>query len=228
MSEFQDQGSALGQGGASMASAGSAGALIRRAREDAGVHIAALAVALKVPVKRLEALEADRYDLLTDVVFARALAGSVCRHLKIDPHAVLSLLPQGQLPPLSVEGKINEPFRSMSQGTGAWPQVSRPALIAAAVLAVAALAVYLVPQFSGLSPNADNSAPQVSPAAPAAGPVTGETHPTSAGSPAPAVAPGMVIEPAPLPSVPAPVPGQPAAPAGVLPTAPVPATPTTR
>ena len=40
----------------------SAGALIRQAREEAGLHIASLAMALKVPVKRLEALEADRFD----------------------------------------------------------------------------------------------------------------------------------------------------------------------
>ena len=37
-----------------------AGALLRAAREASGLHIAALAVAMKVPVKKLEALEADR------------------------------------------------------------------------------------------------------------------------------------------------------------------------
>ena len=61
-----------------------AGMLIRRAREASGLHIAALAVSLKVPVKKLEALEANRFELLPDAVFVRALAGSVCRTLKID------------------------------------------------------------------------------------------------------------------------------------------------
>ncbi|WP_457306933.1 helix-turn-helix domain-containing protein, partial [Polaromonas sp. P5_E6] len=37
-----------------------AGTLLREAREAAGIHIAALAVSLKVPVKKLEALELDR------------------------------------------------------------------------------------------------------------------------------------------------------------------------
>ena len=56
-----------------------AGSLLRTAREREGLHIAALAVSMKVPVKKLEALEADRLDLLPDAVFVRALAASVCR-----------------------------------------------------------------------------------------------------------------------------------------------------
>ncbi|MBU7575138.1 MAG: helix-turn-helix domain-containing protein, partial [Hydrogenophaga sp.] len=57
--------------------------LLRAAREAAGLHIAALAAALKVPVKKLEALEAGRYSELPDLTFARALASSACRHLKV-------------------------------------------------------------------------------------------------------------------------------------------------
>ena len=59
--------------------------LLRAAREAAGLHIAALAAALKVPVRKLEALEAGRYGELPDLTFARALASSACRHLKVDP-----------------------------------------------------------------------------------------------------------------------------------------------
>lgn len=72
----------------------SAGLMLRQAREEAGLHIGALAVSLKVPVKKLEALEADRLDLLPDAVFARALAATVCRTLKIDPAPVLAAFPQ--------------------------------------------------------------------------------------------------------------------------------------
>lgn len=71
-----------------------AGQLLRAAREEAGLHIAALAAALKVPVKKLEALEAGRYDQLPDTVFSRALACSVCRHLRIDSGPILAQLPQ--------------------------------------------------------------------------------------------------------------------------------------
>ena len=37
----------------------SAGAILRMAREAQGIHIDTLAVAMKIPVKKLEALEAD-------------------------------------------------------------------------------------------------------------------------------------------------------------------------
>jgi len=70
-----------------------AGSLLRAAREAQGLHIGALAVALKVPVKKLEALEAGRYELLPDMVFVRALALSVCRALKVDATAIMSNLP---------------------------------------------------------------------------------------------------------------------------------------
>jgi cytoskeleton protein RodZ len=70
-----------------------AGAMLRAAREAAGLHVAALAVSLKIPVRRLEALEAERWDELPGAVFTRALAASVCRNLKIDPEPVLARLP---------------------------------------------------------------------------------------------------------------------------------------
>ena len=79
--------------GAQVGGQDSAGALIRQAREQAGLHIGALAVSLKVPVKKLEALEGDRIEELPDIVFARALAATVCRILKVDPAPVLAALP---------------------------------------------------------------------------------------------------------------------------------------
>ena len=81
-----------------------------QAREAAGLHVAALAVSLKVPVRKLEALEEDRYDLLTDAVFVRALASSICRTLKIDPQPVLDRLPQTTAPRLAQDSDgINAP-----------------------------------------------------------------------------------------------------------------------
>jgi cytoskeleton protein RodZ len=71
----------------------SAGALMRAARERQGLHIAALAAAIKVSPKKLEALEADRWSELPDATFTRALAQTVCRTLKIDARMVLDKLP---------------------------------------------------------------------------------------------------------------------------------------
>lgn len=126
----------------------SAGTLLRVAREAAGLHIAALAVSLKVPVKKLEALEADRIDLLPDAVFARALAASVCRTLKTDPGPILASLPQTVLPRLQSQANvINTPFTAPGQGTRAtaWNQLSRPVVIAALALVIGALVLVLLP-----------------------------------------------------------------------------------
>lgn len=78
-----------------------AGGLLREARLANGLHISAVAVSLKVPVSKLEALEADDYGALPDTVFVRALASSVCRTLKIEPDPVLALLPASESPRLS-------------------------------------------------------------------------------------------------------------------------------
>ena len=99
-----------------------AGALLRDAREAAGLHIAALAVALKVPVAKLEALEADNFSALPDMVFVRALAFSVCRTFKIDPQAVLALLPQGEGPRLSAgDVGLNAPVKGFAGRSSAAP-----------------------------------------------------------------------------------------------------------
>lgn len=70
-----------------------AGGRIKAARLALGVHLAVLSVNLKVPVRQLEALEADQYLLDQSPVFARGLAASVCRQLRVDPAPVLALMP---------------------------------------------------------------------------------------------------------------------------------------
>lgn len=125
----------------------SAGMILRQTRESTGLHIAALADALKVPVKKLEALEMDRYDLLPDTVFVRALASSVCRTLKVDAVPVLALLPQSAVPlyrPASVTAQASfstypSAVRPLNRSS-----VSRPALMAGLLLvAGAAILVFL-------------------------------------------------------------------------------------
>ncbi len=109
----------------------SAGALLRAAREAAGMHIASLAVSLKVPVKKLEALEQDRTDLLLDTTFARALAASVCRSLKVDPGPVLARLPQGGAAHMKRQiHRTPTPFRAAGERSGfaLRSMVARPAV----------------------------------------------------------------------------------------------------
>lgn len=126
----------------------SAGALLREARERAGVHIGALAVGLKVPVKKIEALESDRLDLLPDAVFARALASSIARTLKADPAPILAALPQGQTRGFEVGGMVS-PIKT-DAGThsvvGALMGILRkPAVLIGSVLVIGALALVFVP-----------------------------------------------------------------------------------
>lgn len=127
----------------------SAGMLLRQAREATGLHVAALAVAMKVPVKKLEALEADRLQDLPDAVFVRALAASVCRTLKVDPAPILSRLPQSVVPKLdSHERGLNTPVRT-PRALVLPPLknfVSKPSVLLVGVILLAVLAVLFFPE----------------------------------------------------------------------------------
>lgn len=131
--------------------------LLRQARESAGLHIAALAAALKVPVKKLEALEAGRYDELPDMTFARALASSACRQLKVDPAPVLEQIPAGVTPRLGDSIlTLNTPFKPASGEMPASPAgwLSRPAVLAAIALMLGALVLVFLPDMATVAPAA--------------------------------------------------------------------------
>lgn len=127
----------------------SAGSMLRAARQAQGMHIAALAAAIKVPQKKLEALEEDRLDALPDTAFARALAKTVCRALKIDPAPVLA-----QMPDLGGQGLdkvhqgLNTTFRDRP-GRVLPSDASflrRPAIWLPLLILIAAGFIYLMPQ----------------------------------------------------------------------------------
>lgn len=127
-----------------------AGQLLRAAREAQGLHLAVLAASLKVTLQKLEAVENDRLDQLPDATFARALAQSMCRALKIDAEPVLSRLPQaasGGRGLDHVARGLNQPFhdRGVPSDGVEWQRFLSLPLVAAAFLVLAAVAVYLVP-----------------------------------------------------------------------------------
>lgn len=125
-----------------------AGSLLRQARVAKGLHIAALATSIKVAPRKLELLEADRYDELPGATFTRALAQTVCRTLKIDATPVLALLPQPADQGLSQLSRgLNEPFRD-KPGRRVPSDLSflkSPIVIAAGVLVLASGVIYLLP-----------------------------------------------------------------------------------
>ncbi len=142
----------------------SAGQMLREAREAYGLHVAALAVSLKVPVKKLEALEADRLEELPDAVFVRALASSVCRALKVDPKPVLAKLPQLNTRVLDqAESGVNVAFRTRADGPAptALASINRPMLFGVLAILLAALVLMLLPDFttrSAIKPSGDAAA----------------------------------------------------------------------
>jgi cytoskeleton protein RodZ len=168
MSEVQVQPEEGLATGAELPNQPSAGEMLRMAREAAGLSLSELAVSLKVNVKKLEALEADRLNLLPNAVFVRGLASSVCRVLRIDAAPVLALLPQTATPQLihDRERGLNTPFRSPADlgMTSIWDQLSRPVILAVLALLAGALVLIFFPSMErkgGAAPTPEQANPTV-------------------------------------------------------------------
>lgn len=168
----------------------SAGDLLRQLREAAGVHIDVLAGSLKVPVAKLQALEADDYAAFPDAVFVRALASSMCRALKVDAAPVLALLPQGAPIHLPPDKAINASFKDSGRRLGKGGSLERPKSRLIGVAVVALLLGALAVAFLPLARDAQEEQPVTAqvPQAPAEPPAQEPEAPAEAAEPA-AVAP---------------------------------------
>ena len=174
----------------------SAGALLRQAREGHGVRLDALAAVLKVPVQKLDALENDQIDRLPDPVFARALAASVCRALRVDPKPVLARMTGAPVAAgLADADKTLGAARLQAgggrSGSGGW-RASRLLTGVVGLLLVAAAALYFLPQstLDGFSASLNRTLQRG--AAPQAGTAEGAAQ-QDAGSDT--ATPGTVVEP---------------------------------
>jgi cytoskeleton protein RodZ len=128
-----------------------AGDMLREAREAHGLHIEMVAAALKVPPQKLMALEADDIASLPDPVFARALASSVCRALRIESAPVLAKLPGAQRAPLAaadrtLKGNVVSGTPRWSSGARSTGLPSRPLLTVVALLLAGAAILFWLPQ----------------------------------------------------------------------------------
>lgn len=131
------------------------GEILRAAREAQGLSLDHLAATLKVTPLKLAALEEGRLDQLPDASFARALAQTVCRVLKIDAAPVLAGLPAARVAPLAGDKPaLNQPFKETrlapkmfeGGGEGGWARWLRPQWLAPVLLLLAAAVIYLLPE----------------------------------------------------------------------------------
>lgn len=182
-----------------------AGQMLRDAREAQGLTLEALSFALKVTPVKLEALEQGRFDSLPDANFARALAMTVCRYLRLDPAEVVAGLPAARAIPLtSDKPPLNQPFKDFrttgplfDRSSGlAWSALLKPQWLAPLGLLLAALVIYALPEQVSLSAwIASRSATPVSSA-------SAVEEPQPAGSAAEAVPLGAPVQVSEQPSAP--------------------------
>ena len=180
--------------------------LLAQARQTAGLGLDALSLALKVPVRRLESLEAGRYEELPDMTFARALAMSVCRYLQIDAQVVLERMPSAHVARLGDQGALGgDTMYTTGEGLALSPVsvLRRPPVLVAMALLLAAALLYNLPEATDPTPvdAAPASKPAPVPAAPMTAPI-----PVTESSAAPAVVPVAPSPPAPVAAPPAPAP----------------------
>ncbi len=146
-----------------------AGQWLKHARESVGMHIAMLAAQLKVPVKKIQALEDDDMSEFASPVFARTLASSVCRVLKCDPAEVLALLPQSASQSLISPGRVvDEPVARFSPARSSVRGPSRNVWLAVGALALLAVLMAVVPDLPDVSFSGPTPAAPATPAAPPA------------------------------------------------------------
>jgi cytoskeleton protein RodZ len=185
--------------------------LLAQARQTAGLGLDALSLALKVPVRRLESLEAGRYEELPDMTFARALAMSVCRYLQIDAQVVLERMPSAHVARLGDQGAlVGDTMYNTGEGLALSPVsvLRRPPVLVAMALLLAAALLYNLPEATDPTPVAAAPASEpapvpaaVVPAAPLTAPI-----PVTESSAAPAVVPVAPSPPVPVAAPPAPAP----------------------
>jgi cytoskeleton protein RodZ len=131
--------------------AASAGALLRAAREAAGLSIDALSQQLKLAPRQVRALEEGDYASLPGRTFVRGFVRNYARAVNVDPDAVLAAIPGAvEAPTLerSTIGATHGPMGELPTSAQSRPGSRARWLIALAVIAMigaAALYEYLRP-----------------------------------------------------------------------------------
>ena len=139
---------------APLSAAERAGILLRTSREAAGFSLEALAAVVKVPVRKLEALEAGRLDALPESVYVRGMVVGICRVLHADPQAILALLPLTPAKPLQQQGAIAPvPFQTAGDDSlhSLLGVIAKPYVRWALTIVFGAALLYFWPDIASLS-----------------------------------------------------------------------------
>jgi cytoskeleton protein RodZ len=198
--------------------AASAGGRLRAAREAAGLSVDAVAQQLKLAPRQVTALEEDDWQGLPGRTFIRGFARNYARFVRLDPEAVLALLPAPETAPALERPALRTSTRPMGEIPAereTKPSALRwlvPLVIVALVVAVAWYALSRtslhLPSLASLRDALPaGEVAQPAPAAPAAAPVTQAPAAGSAASPAGST---LALTPKVLDSAPAVVDAQPA------------------
>lgn len=120
------------------------GAMLRKAREAAGLSIDAIAQQLKLAPRQVQALEDGQFELLPGRTFVRGFLRNYARALHLDPEKVLASLPEpakGETPLPPTSGNMGEIRVETTQGRN-WTRWAIP-LALIALVALAAVYEYL-------------------------------------------------------------------------------------
>jgi cytoskeleton protein RodZ len=128
-----------------VAGATSAGGRLREAREAAGLSVDAVAHQLKLAPRQITALEEDDWQHLPGRTFIRGFARNYARFLRLDPDAVLALLPAPETAPALGRPALRTDTRPM----GEIPAMREPSraspmriVLPLALLAIVAMVAY--------------------------------------------------------------------------------------
>lgn len=168
--------------------AASAGALLRAAREAAGLSVAAVAQQLKLAPRQVTALEDGDFGKLPGRTFVRGFVRNYARLLHLDTDAVLAALPE-TAPPSSLElpslAPTPRPMGELPADLHAKPSPARWAIPLALVAVVTIAAVYEItrpPAESAKATPADRAGASPVQAPPTAAPPPATTSATLPGT----------------------------------------------
>ncbi|MDH4182173.1 MAG: helix-turn-helix domain-containing protein [Betaproteobacteria bacterium] len=212
--------------------AASAGAWLRRSREEAGLSIDAVAQQLKLAPRQVKALEEGSFEELPGRTFVRGFVRNYARLLKLDPAAVVAALPSADDAPSLVGPAIGSTAPPMGElpasGASRGARVSRWAIPAALAAAIVIAAIYEFMRPDDTTRTESKGILKTAPAEPAPAPAgkplpnpvagdppageapaaaTPPRAPASSAAPVEAVAP-PAPSPAPAPAAPAAAPGE--------------------